>query len=106
MEINHQSSAPHPPTIHLPLSAIEQHINQFLLSQAHSTQALQVVALRPKPKHCNPTFRTEQRQSAYSALRMYSGIQVISNLPKGLGSIAPALTFEINQLGGHAFTIM
>ncbi|MUF05756.1 hypothetical protein GNF76_15485 [Pseudomonas sp. CCM 7893] len=58
----------------IPFPAIEQHINQLLLTQAHRTQTLQVVALGAEAKHCDLTFRTDQRQDTHGAFRMLSSI--------------------------------
>ncbi len=90
--------------IHLSFAAIQQHINQLLFAQAHRTLALKVVALWTKAKDSYLAFWADNGQRAHSALRVHTGVQVIGDLAKGLGSISPTLAFELNELRAHAVT--
>ena len=96
---------PHSPAAHLPFPAIEQHINQLLLTQAHGTETLQVVALRTEAEHGHLSLCADQGQGAYGALGMLPGIEVIGDLAQGLGGVAPVLPLEIQNLDGHTVTI-
>ena len=72
---------PHSHAAHLAFPAIEQHINQLLLTQAHCTQALKVVALGAEPEHRNFAFQPHEGQRAYSALRVLTCIEIIMACP-------------------------
>ena len=92
---------PHSPAAHLPFRVIQQHINQLLLTQAHSTQALQVVSLGAEAEYGHLSLRADQRLGTYSALRMLTGIEVVGNLAQGLGSVAPVFPLELQNFDGH-----